>query len=95
MTEIQKMRTKAEKQRIGALKNKLLRYQDVVNYYYQIKAENRYITIVALHRDFIYPKYHISRVTFYNILRTPIQKELKELSKIINNSKITSNAQDI
>lgn len=74
--------TRLEKQKFGTRKNKLLRYKDVVAYYHTVKAENRYITIVDLHRDFIYPKFHISRTTFYTILGTPIKKELKEIQAI-------------
>lgn len=74
--------TRAEKQQLGTLKNKLLRYQDVLDYYHQVKAENRYINIVDLHRDFIYPKFHISRTTLYTILGTPVKKELKEVKAI-------------
>lgn len=74
--------TRKDKQKLGTQKNKLLRYQDVVDYYLQVKAEYKYISIVDLHKDFIYPKFHISRVTLYNILATPVKKELKEIQRI-------------
>ncbi|WP_233882087.1 hypothetical protein [Tenacibaculum piscium] len=70
---------RVEKQRLGTLKNKLLRYKDVLDYYHKVKSEYKYITIVELHRDFIYPKFYISRCTLYTILGTPVVKELKEL----------------
>lgn len=74
-----------ERRKQGALKNKLLRYQVVIDYYFVVKAENKYITIVDLHKDFIYPKFYISRVTLYNILATPITKQLKEIELIEKN----------
>lgn len=74
--------TKSQKQRLGIQRNKLLRYQDVLDYYHKVKQENRYINIVELHRDFIYPKFKISRTTLYTILGTPVQKELKEIKAI-------------
>ncbi|CAM1352398.1 hypothetical protein [Tenacibaculum insulae] len=76
--------TRAEKQKIGTLRNKLNRYANILEYYEQVKAENRYITIVDLHKDFIYPKYFISRVTFYKILATPVKRDLKKLNELLS-----------
>lgn len=64
--------------------NKLNRYADILKYYEQVKNENKYITIVDLHRDFIYPKYFISRNTFYKILATPVNRDLKKLNELLN-----------
>lgn len=74
--------TRIEKQKIGQQKNKLLRYQKVIDFYHKVKSEYKYITIVELHRDFIYPEFCISRTNLYTILSTPVQKELKEIKAI-------------
>ncbi|MDB0602622.1 hypothetical protein PL373_16090 [Tenacibaculum maritimum] len=74
--------TRVEKQKLGTKRNKLLRYQNVIAFYHKVKAENKYISIVDLHKDFIYPEFHISRTTLYNILSTPVKKELKEIKEI-------------
>lgn len=75
---------KNNKKSLGIKRNKLLRYQTILNYYHKVKAENRYITIVELHRDFIYPKFHISRVTLYNILGTPVKRELEKVEALLS-----------
>ena len=67
-------------QTIGQQKNKLLRYQTILDYYLEIK--NPDIPVSVVWRNYIYPKFHISRVTLYNILGTPIKKELKQLEAI-------------
>lgn len=70
------------KQKLGVQKNKLLRYKKVLDYYHQIKKEYKYINTTDIHRDFIYPEFYISKVTFYNILATPVVKQLKEIQEI-------------
>ncbi|WP_197503538.1 hypothetical protein [Bizionia algoritergicola] len=69
--------TKRQSQQLGIQKNKLLRYQTVLDYYHEIYNED--IPLTKLHRKFIYPRFHISRTTFYKILGTPVSKELKEI----------------
>ncbi len=73
--------TQSDKIKIGIRRNTLLRYQDVLDYYWAKKKEYRYITITDLYNDFIYPKFKISRTTFYNILATPVKKELEALKE--------------
>lgn len=73
--------TRLEKQRLGTKKNKLLRYQKIIDYYHQVKSENKYISITDLYKDFIYPKFCISRTTFYTILATPVKRELEKISE--------------
>ncbi len=72
------------KQKLGVQKNKLLRYQKILDYYHKIKSEYKYINMMDLYRDFIYPKFHISRTTFYTILATPVSKELKQIKEAEN-----------
>ena len=43
------------------------------------KYDSRVIPITVIHREYIYPKYFISRETLYKIFNTPIDEELAEL----------------
>lgn len=61
----------------GKRKNTLLRYRDIMEEFN--KHDCRYIPITVIHREFIYPKFHISRDTLYRIFNTPIDEELKSL----------------
>jgi len=72
--------TKCQKQQLGVQKNKLLRYKIVLDLYKQHKTEDIPVTVVL--RKYIYPKFPISRTTLYEILRTPVDKELKEIEVI-------------
>jgi len=74
------------KQKIGIQKNKLLRYQDVLDLYNEKKTED--IPVMVVWRKYIYPKFHISRTTLYTILGTPVVKELKEI-KAVEDSQIS------
>ncbi|EGV44351.2 hypothetical protein BZARG_768 [Bizionia argentinensis JUB59] len=69
--------TKRQSQQLGTKKNKLLRYQSVLDYYHEIF--NPDIPLTVLHSKYIYPRFFISRTTFYKILGTPVVKELKEI----------------
>ena len=71
--------SKRQKQQ-GVLKNKLLRYKDVLDLYREKKTED--ISVVVVWRKYIYPKFHISRTTLYTILGTPVVKKLKEIKAI-------------
>ena len=44
------------------------------------KHDCRLIPITVIHREYIYPKFHISRDTLYRILNTPIEEELKKVT---------------
>lgn len=67
-------------QKLGIQKNKLLRYKVILDYYNEIKNED--IPTTVIHRKYIYPKFYISRTTLYEILGTPVVKELKEIQAI-------------
>ena len=43
------------------------------------KYDSRVIPIAVIHREYIYPKYFISRETLYKIFNTLIVEELAEL----------------
>lgn len=64
----------------GALKNKLLRYKEIVNEYQSHNTQD--IPLTVIWRNYIYPKYYISIGTLYNALSEPIEKQLKQLSMI-------------
>ena len=72
--------TTRQKQQQGVQKNKLLRYKDVLAVYHQHKTEDIPTTVVW--RKYIYPKFHISRITLYTILNTPVVRELKKIAEI-------------
>ncbi|KMQ69938.1 hypothetical protein ACM39_02550 [Chryseobacterium sp. FH2] len=67
---------KSTKQSLGAKRNKLLRYQQVMDEFN--KHDCRYTPITVIWREFIYPKFHISRDTLYRILNTSIEEELEK-----------------
>ncbi len=46
------------------------------------KYDPNIIAITVIHREYIYPKFYISRDTLYKIFNTDIEKELENL-KII------------
>lgn len=74
--------TKKEKQQIGIKKNKLLRYKIILELYLLYKTEDIPTTVVL--KKYICPRYPISRTTLYEILRTPVYKELKEIDIKLN-----------
>lgn len=57
--------------------NTLLRYREIMNEFN--KHDCRYTPITVIYREFIYPKFHISRDTLYRILNTPVDEELESL----------------
>lgn len=67
-------------QTLGIQKNKLLRYQLVLDYWATLNTED--IPVTKLHSKYVYPKFFISRVTLYEILGTPVAKQLKEIQRI-------------
>lgn len=72
--------TRCQRQAHGTKKNKLLRYQQILNYYNSVKIED--VPVAVTYRKYIYPKFFISRKTLYEILGTPVVKQLKELKAI-------------
>ncbi|AZI53888.1 hypothetical protein EIB75_10710 [Epilithonimonas vandammei] len=65
-------------QSIGRKRNLLHRYKLVMEEFN--RHDCRYIPITVIHRDFIYPKFGISRDTLYRILNTPIDEELEKVT---------------
>ena len=63
----------------GILKNKLLRYKDILDLYNEKKTEDIPTTVVW--RKWIYPTFHISRTTLYTILETPVQRDLNKIKE--------------
>jgi len=61
-------------------KNLLIKIIDVQNLY--IKHANRGVTTKWIFDTIIYPKFRISRATFYNYLATNAKKELKDLDEV-------------
>lgn len=68
---------KGKAQNRGRKINTLLRYKSIMEEFE--KHDCRYIPISVIYREFIYPKFHISRDTLYRIFDTPIDEELAKL----------------
>jgi len=64
---------------IGIQLNKLRRYQLILDLYNKYKTEDIPTTVVW--RKYIYPVYPISRTTLYEILSTPVKKQLIAMEK--------------
>ena len=64
--------------REASRRNQLLRYQAVMKEFNRHDA--RYIPITVIWREFIYPKFFISRKTLYHILNTDVASEIRELA---------------
>ena len=73
------MKSKGNGSRETCRRNQLLRYQAVMNEFNAHDA--RYIPITVIWREFIYPKFFISRKTLYHILN--IDVEQRELAHLI------------
>ena len=67
-------------QKLGARKNTLLMYQNVLALYHEHKTEDN--SVMTVWRKYIRPVYPISRVTLYTILATPVKRELEKLEAI-------------
>ncbi len=70
--------SRVRQQSIGRKKNLLLRYKAVMNEFN--KHDCRIIPITVIHREYIYPKFHISRETLYRILNTSVEEELEKVT---------------
>ncbi|ENG5660609.1 hypothetical protein FPG87_12460 [Flavobacterium psychrophilum] len=66
----------------GIQRNKLLRYRAVLETYLFYKTDDIPFTVVW--RKYVYPKHFISKGTLYNIINTPINKQLKEIDNQIS-----------
>lgn len=65
---------------LGIKRNKLLRYRKILDVYLQEKTED--IPTTVIWRKYIFPQFAISRRTLYEVLATPVDKELKEIKAI-------------
>lgn len=65
---------------IGKRRNLLKRYRSILNEFNKYDAN--IIPITTIHREYIYPKFFISRDTLYTIFNTDIEKELENLKAI-------------
>jgi len=63
-----------EKQRKGYRRNQLLRYKAIMDEFNL--HDCRYMPISVIWREFIYPKFFISRKTLYRVLSMDVEKEL-------------------
>lgn len=59
-------------------KNTLLRYKEIKDLY--LKLNKQGLSNINIHRLHLYPKYFISIRTLYNILSTPIERDLRALN---------------
>ena len=69
-------------------KNRLLRYEKILTEFEALQEKHKGANITKIYKDFILPKYYISRKTLYRIFKTDIKQELTdietELKKIEN-----------
>lgn len=80
-TGIKFIKTMISKRIQGKKRNKLLRYKAVQDEFN--KHDCLRIPITVIWRDFIYPKFFISRDTLYRILSTPVEEELRAVEQEI------------
>ena len=73
---------------IRSKKNKLLRYEKILTEFEALQKQYKGTSITKIYRNFIFPKYYISRNTLYKIFKTDIKQELEnieiEIKKIEN-----------
>ena len=65
-------------QSIGKKRNLLHRYKFVMEEFN--KHNCQIVPITVIHREYIYPKFGISRDTLYRILNCPIEEELEKVT---------------
>ncbi len=61
----------------GIQRNKLLRYRAIEETYLKHKTDDIPFTVVW--RKYVYPVHFISIGTLYNVINTPIKKELQKI----------------
>nr|WP_314289619.1 hypothetical protein [uncultured Capnocytophaga sp.] len=71
------VKSKATLSREMNRRNLLLRYQAIMDEFN--RHDVRYTPIAVIWREFIYPKFFISRKTLYHILNTDVETELKAI----------------
>lgn len=69
----------AVNRKLGAQRNKLLRYQLILDEYHKHNIED--IPLAKIWRKHIYPKFAISKATLYIVLSTPVKKELEKVEQ--------------
>ena len=74
---------KLNKREIGKKRNVLRRYQLYLDEFNKYDCSITPITVI--HREYIFPKFGISRETLYKALNTPIDEELEKLKAIETN----------
>jgi len=67
----------ANRRNQGIQRNKLLRYRAILDTYLQHKTDDIPLTVVW--RKYVYPVHFVSIGTLYNVINTPINKQLKEI----------------
>lgn len=72
---------------LGRRKNILLKYKAILQDFEELQKQYKGAVISKLHKEFIYPKYFISRDTLYKIFKTDIEKELQEIEAQIKQYK--------
>lgn len=72
---------------LGRRKNILLKYKAILQNFEELQKKYKGAIICRLHKDFIYPKYFISRDTLYRVFNTDIEKELQEIEAQIKQHK--------
>ncbi len=77
---------KLNKREIGKKRNVLKRYQLYLDEFN--KYDCRITPITVIHREYIFPKFGISRETLYKALNTPIDEELAKLENDIKENQI-------
>lgn len=65
----------------GSQLNKLRRYKLILDLYNQYKTED--ISVTAVWKKYICPVYPISRTTLYEVLSTPVYKELAKIEATV------------
>lgn len=71
--------------KLSKRKNLLLRYRTVMKEF--DKHDCRDVPIAVIHRQYIYPKFYISRETLYQIFNTDIDGELLRIEQAILNQR--------
>lgn len=67
---------------IGIQRNKLLRYKKIKELYQELVKNHPHVPTTKILSEYIFPIYPISRTTLYEVLCTPINKQLRELEEM-------------
>lgn len=70
------------KRKLGAKKNKLLRYKIIKELYNEAVRLHPHTPTTKILSEYIFPLHPISRTTLYEILTTPIASELKAIEDL-------------